>query len=394
MSFPAMTMPAARSALYCDLVAKAAIDGISRSQGERGIDIGAAAEPVVEELPAKTDGLGFEPLSGPRGVADDLKKLPGVSPAIEKQLNDLGIFHFWQIAELSAAAAHNVGEEVGLPGRVDGWVDAGEADDGRSGISPRYRRTLGAFANLRLQSGLFAWQISRLQMVKELREKTGAGMMDCKSALSETNGDIEAAVDWLRKKGLAKAAKKAGRVAAEGLIGIAIAGHKGVVVEVNAETDFVARNDLFQGLVKMIADVALTTGPDVEKIKAAKAGSQTMAEAIASTIATIGENMTLRRAAQLSVGKGAIGSYVHNSIAEGLGKIGVIVALESAGTGRRTQRARAACSPCMSRPPIRRPWMPQVSIRRSSRARRMCSPTSSRRRASRQTSSTRLSNPA
>lgn len=108
--------------LYCDLVAKAAIDGISRSQGERGIDTGAAAHPVVEELPAKTDGLGFEPLSGPRGVADDLKKLTGVSPAIEKQLNDLGIFHFWQIAELNPTAAHNVGEEVGLPGRVDGWV--------------------------------------------------------------------------------------------------------------------------------------------------------------------------------------------------------------------------------------------------------------------------------
>ncbi|MBI4274618.1 MAG: 30S ribosomal protein S2 [Rhizobiales bacterium] len=108
--------------LYCDLIAKAAIDGISRSQGERGVDIGAAAHPVVEELPAKTDGLGFEPLSGPRGVADDLKKLTGVSPAIEKQLNDLGIFHFWQIAELNPTAAHNVGEEVGLPGRVDGWV--------------------------------------------------------------------------------------------------------------------------------------------------------------------------------------------------------------------------------------------------------------------------------
>src|SRR4051812_462462 len=110
------------------------------------------------------------------------------------------------------------------------------------------------------------------QMVKDLREQTGAGMMDCKAALGETNGDVQAAIDWLRKKGLSKAAKKAGRVAAEGLIGIAIAGTKGVVVEVNAETDFVARNDLFQGLVKMIADVALSTGPDVEKIKAAKVG--------------------------------------------------------------------------------------------------------------------------
>ena len=169
------------------------------------------------------------------------------------------------------------------------------------------------------------------QMVKELRERTGAGMMDCKTALGETAGAVEAAVDWLRKKGLAKAAKKAGRLAAEGLIGVAVKGSKGVVVEVNSETDFVARNDLFQGLVKMIANVALQVGPDVEKINAAKAGSLTIANSIAETIAKIGENMTLRRAAQLAVGKGAIASYVHNSVSDGLGKIGVLVALESSG---------------------------------------------------------------
>ncbi|MCL4710841.1 MAG: elongation factor Ts [Pseudorhodoplanes sp.] len=168
-------------------------------------------------------------------------------------------------------------------------------------------------------------------MVKELREKTGAGMMDCKAALNETKGDMEAAVDWLRKKGLAKAAKKAGRVAAEGLIGIAIAGTKGVVVEVNAETDFVARNEQFQGLVKLIADVALSAGTEIDKINAAKAGSMTVAEALSASIATIGENMTLRRAAGVSVVKGAIGSYVHNSVSDGLGKIGVLVALESTG---------------------------------------------------------------
>ena len=169
------------------------------------------------------------------------------------------------------------------------------------------------------------------QMVKELRETTGAGMMDCKSALAETKGDMQAAQDWLRKKGLSKAAKKAGRVAAEGLVGIAITGTKGVVVEVNSETDFVARNDLFQGLVKMIAEVALTAGTDVAKINAAKAGSITVAESISDTIAKIGENMTLRRAASLDVGKGVIGSYVHNSVTDGLGKIGVIVGLESTG---------------------------------------------------------------
>jgi elongation factor Ts len=169
------------------------------------------------------------------------------------------------------------------------------------------------------------------QMVKDLREMTGAGMMDCKTALGETNGDINAAVDWLRKKGLSKAAKKAGRVAAEGLIGVALRGVKGVVVEVNSETDFVARNDLFQGLVKMIANVAMDVGADVEKIKAARVGSGTIADAIAETIAKIGENMALRRAAELSVGNGVVASYVHNSVAEGLGRIGVIVALESTG---------------------------------------------------------------
>jgi elongation factor Ts len=168
-------------------------------------------------------------------------------------------------------------------------------------------------------------------MVKELRDQTGAGMMDCKAALSETAGNLDAAVDWLRKKGLSKAAKKAGRVAAEGLIGVAVTATKGILVEVNSETDFVARNDLFQGLVKMIADAALTAGSDVNKILAARAGSITIADAIADTIAKVGENMTLRRAAELSVGKGVVASYVHNSVTDGLGRIGVIVALESAG---------------------------------------------------------------
>jgi elongation factor Ts len=168
-------------------------------------------------------------------------------------------------------------------------------------------------------------------MVKELRDQTGAGMMDCKAALSETGGNLDAAVDWLRKKGLSKAAKKAGRVAAEGLIGVAVKSGKGILVEVNSETDFVARNDLFQGLVKMIANAALGTGPSVDKILAAKAGSITIEEAIADSIAKIGENMSLRRAAELSVGKGVIASYVHNAAGDGLGRIGVIVAVESAG---------------------------------------------------------------
>src|SRR5215469_12456132 len=168
-------------------------------------------------------------------------------------------------------------------------------------------------------------------MVKELRDQTGAGMMDCKAALSETGGNLEAAVDWLRKKGLSKAAKKAGRVAAEGLVGVAVRATKGILVEVNSETDFVARNDLFQGLVKMVADAALDTGASVDKILAAKAGSITINDAIADTIAKVGENMSLRRAAELSVGKGVVAHYVHNAVSDGLGRIGVLVALESTG---------------------------------------------------------------
>jgi elongation factor Ts len=168
-------------------------------------------------------------------------------------------------------------------------------------------------------------------LVKQLREMTGAGMMDCKKALGETAGDLEAAVDWLRKKGLAAAAKKSSRTAAEGLVGVAVNGTSGVAVEVNSETDFVARNEQFQGLVKMIAQVALHNGADVEKIKAAKVGSVTVETAISDAIATIGENMSLRRAASLEVGKGVVSSYVHGAVIDGAGKMGVLVALESAG---------------------------------------------------------------
>jgi elongation factor Ts len=168
--------------------------------------------------------------------------------------------------------------------------------------------------------------------VKELRERTGAGMMDCKKALGETGGDMEAAIDWLRTKGLAAAAKKAGRQAAEGLVGVAVRGTKGAVVEVNSETDFVAKNEQFQEFVRTVATLALDTGSDVEALKAAQwpAGG-TVAEKLTGNIATIGENQSLRRAALLEVGDGVVVSYVHNAAAPGLGKIGVLVALESAG---------------------------------------------------------------
>ena len=170
-------------------------------------------------------------------------------------------------------------------------------------------------------------------MVKDLREKTGAGMMDCKQALSEANGDIEAAIDWLRAKGLSKAAKKSDRVAAEGLIGVAASANKGAVVEVNAETDFVARNDQFQDMVRKITALVSEVGDDAAKIQAAAypGKSVTVEEQIKESIATIGENMALRRAALVEVGEGVVAAYVHNKIADGLGKIGVLVALESAG---------------------------------------------------------------
>ena len=167
--------------------------------------------------------------------------------------------------------------------------------------------------------------------VKELRERTGAGMMDCKKALGETQGDMEAAIDWLRTKGLAAAAKKAGRTAAEGLVGVAVAGNRGAVVEVNSETDFVAKNEQFQEFVRTVADLALQGSGNVENLLSASwpAGG-TVQEKLTSNVATIGENQSLRRTAVLQVNDGVVVSYVHNSVAPGLGKIGVLVALESA----------------------------------------------------------------
>ncbi len=166
--------------------------------------------------------------------------------------------------------------------------------------------------------------------VKELRERTGAGMMDCKKALGETNGDMEAAIDWLRTKGLAAAAKKAGRTAAEGLVGVAVAGTRGAVVEVNSETDFVAKNEQFQEFVRTVADLALQGSGNVENLLAASWPSGgTVQEKLTSNVATIGENQSLRRTAVLQVNEGVVVSYVHNSVAPGLGKIGVLVALES-----------------------------------------------------------------
>lgn len=167
-------------------------------------------------------------------------------------------------------------------------------------------------------------------LVKQLRDQTGAGMMDCKAALTETNGDIEAAIDWLRKKGIAKADKKSGRTAAEGLVGVASDDKGAVVVEVNSETDFVARNDAFQDLVRNIASAALSTDGSVEAVAAAAypGGSKSIAETVTDAIATIGENMNLRRSARLD---GTVATYVHNSVSDGLGKLGVLVAIETTG---------------------------------------------------------------
>ncbi len=168
------------------------------------------------------------------------------------------------------------------------------------------------------------------QLVKDLREKSGAGMMDCKKALAETNGDMEAAVDWLRAKGLATASKKSSRTAAEGLVGVAVSGTTGAAVEVNSETDFVAKNDQFQDFVRNVTQIALAKGDDVEALATeAYPSGGTVGEALTNNIATIGENQTLRRARRLSVDKGAVVAYVHNQVVPGMGKIGVLIALES-----------------------------------------------------------------
>jgi len=167
--------------------------------------------------------------------------------------------------------------------------------------------------------------------VKELRERTGAGMMDCKKALAETDGEMEAAIDWLRAKGLAAAAKKAGRTAAEGLVGVAVEGTRGAAVEVNSETDFVAKNEIFQDFVRNVARIALDKGSDIDLIAGAQyPDGGTVAETLTENIAKIGENQSLRRASVVDVSEGAVVSYVHNAAAPNLGKIGVLVALESA----------------------------------------------------------------
>jgi elongation factor Ts len=170
-------------------------------------------------------------------------------------------------------------------------------------------------------------------LVKELRDRTGAGMMDCKSALQETKGEIEAAIDWLRKKGVVKAEKKSGRVAAQGLIGVTVAGTAGALVEVNSETDFVARNDQFQEMVEKIASLAPAAKGDLAKLLAAKypGKSVSVEEQVKEAVGTIGENMSLRRTAALVVKSGAVGAYMHSSVKPGLGKIGVLVGLESSG---------------------------------------------------------------
>lgn len=170
-------------------------------------------------------------------------------------------------------------------------------------------------------------------MVKELREKSGVGMMDCKTALTENDGDIEAAMDWLRTKGLAKASKKADRIAVEGLVGVAVEGTSGVVVEVNSETDFVARNETFQSMVSQITTLSLTAGSELDALKNATfpGSDKNVADYITAQISTIGEKLNLRRVSGIAVSQGAVAAYVHNQIAPGLGKIGVLVGLESTG---------------------------------------------------------------
>ena len=266
-------------ALYCDLIAKAALDGIARQQGALGVDIGASAEAPVE--PA-LDEAGGEDAAKP----DSRRPLGGL------------LTHLIRRA-FAPASAHHLASD-GAPAHFE-------------------------------QRGL-TMSISAAQ-VKELRELTGAGMMDCKAALTETNGDMEAAVDWLRKKGISKADKKAGRTAAEGLIGVDAGLREAVVVEVNSETDFVARNEAFQEIVRNVAKVALAFGGKTETVADAKypGSDKSVTDAIKDAVGTIGENLGFRRSAKLGVEHGAVATYVHNAVADNLGKLGVLVAIETAG---------------------------------------------------------------
>ena len=232
-------------------------------------------------------------------------------------------------------------------------------------------------------------------LVKDLRDKTGAGMMDCKRALTETAGDTEAAVDWLRKKGLAAAAKKSGRVAAEGLVGVVSANRRAAMVEVNAETDFVARNETFQGFVEAVAKIALDVGEDLDAIKAAPfpGTGRTVADELTQLVATIGENMNLRRARVLKVGSGVVATYVHNTLKPGLGKIGVLVAME--GTGEMSVLERSAVRSACTSPPARpKRWTLTASTPPRWPVKNRCWSIRRARRAGRTTSSRRWSKAA
>ena len=327
-------------ALYCDLIAKAAIDGIARQQGALGVDIGAAVEapvePALEPAPAETTpeeraaGLSFRRL---RHGAFDLPTIFGAQ---------------------YSAPQHRLAHHRNFDG------------------APAHFEPRG-----------LTMSISAAQ-VKELRELTGAGMMDCKAALAETNGDMEAAVDWLRKKGISKADKKAGRTAAEGLIGVDAGLREAVVVEVNSETDFVARNDAFQEIVRNVAKVALALGGDDRRRRRRQiSGSdKSVTDTIKDAVGTIGENLSFRRSARLAVEHGAVATYVHNAVADNLGKLGVLVAIETAGKAeaahafaRQVAMHVAATNPLALTPKSSiRPWSSASArsspIRRASRASR------------------------
>jgi elongation factor Ts len=262
--------------LYCDLVAKAVIDGIERAQVSSGVDIGASEQPIAE---ASTVGKSATSESKPAGKTKPKKDKAGKNKK-----------------------------------------PATKADDttGKAAGKATKTKTEGTISTA---------------LIKELREKSGAGMMDCKKALTEAAGDIEAAVDWLRTKGLAKAAKKSGRIAAEGLVGMHVAGNMGVVVELNSETDFVARNEEFQKMVTNITETALSADGDLDRLlEATYPGSdKTVADFVREMVGTIGENMNVRRTSALEVKDGVVASYMHNATAPGLGKIAVLVGLESKG---------------------------------------------------------------
>ena len=310
--------------LYCDLMVGAVLDGIQAEMAASGADLGAIEE-LPEELAVAEELAPPEELAAAEETAppDEAAGSPGDGP---NGADEPGADGSEAAEDRDARSA-----DAGCRGRERAGSRAGGAQrlltgDRRAARGPAQKRSHQASAKNPMAE-------ITANLVKQLRDQTGAGMMDCKAALTETGGDLEDATDWLRKKGLAAAAKKAGRLTADGLIGLQVEARRGALVEVNSETDFVARNEVFQKLVRAIAAVAPRAGGDLEALLRLRLpdSGRSVADEITHTISVLGENINLRRTAAIAVDAGVVGSYVHGALAPGLGKIGVLVGLHSAG---------------------------------------------------------------